>query len=450
LLYLIDKHRFEVVTNYHDALKHLTDQSLKQLSFKPNPIIESLIYLRRPPQSLAGLNFLANSLLANSGKQHLKDRQQLNTCWNKYAIGSLHENVSASVQQSLEYIEQQLIATTQKKLHIDLLNDCIFDHLIQIIAHVFFGQAIIASEIQLLKNAIGNVINLFAQVDVNDTLRLAHGIQNLRYIGVSMALKSFIRQGPLKQFDTRTMIRALRGLTQMNRLAMKIAARPNCDGYLGYQIQKTSKKDLAKAFSFYNFSMIAMMHSGSNAIAQTLRNLLHRPECHSLIAQGPNSADQAYARLAVLESIRLSPPLRYAIRLKQTNANNSHSMDGYLIDLEQVSRDPKVYGEDAPDFDLTRELKHNVKLLAFGAGVHNCMGREIILQSSVGLIQGVLRNFKIAHSAELQAQPQLPQDQTSTGYNFFNSVNTLPVIITQHHAGEFSSLGEPQKTSQLL
>lgn len=136
----------------------------------------------------------------------------------------------------------------------------------------------------------------------------------------------------------------------------------------------------------------------------------------------------------VHESLRLHPasPVSLRIALEDLELKSGiaiRSGDLVVIRLDEVNRDPEVWGADADDFAPTRSLPDGVMPwgLSFGHGVHACLGQELAggveyldrLEGSempvghlVGAITVMARAMLVAGARPDPSRP--PQIDTST------------------------------------
>ena len=76
-------------------------------------------------------------------------------------------------------------------------------------------------------------------------------------------------------------------------------------------------------------------------------------------------------------------PLRYAVEDIDVDGVLIPRGDAILAAYAAAGRDPAVYGDTADEFDITRTVKQH---LAFGHGVHHCLGAPLArLEADVAL-----------------------------------------------------------------
>ncbi|GAA1927186.1 cytochrome P450 [Streptomyces sodiiphilus] len=112
-----------------------------------------------------------------------------------------------------------------------------------------------------------------------------------------------------------------------------------------------------------------------NLIGNAVHSLLTHPDQHGLVRDGTHSWDDV-----IEETLRSAPsvanlPLRYAVEdIPLSGGAVIAKGDAILAGLLGANTDPSHYGPDAERFDLAREDKNH---LAFGYGVHHCLGAPL-------------------------------------------------------------------------
>ncbi|WP_369690727.1 cytochrome P450 [Nocardia crassostreae] len=106
----------------------------------------------------------------------------------------------------------------------------------------------------------------------------------------------------------------------------------------------------------------------------------------------------------VEESLRFeSPvahlPLRYAVEDLDIDTGTVHIAAGepILASYAAAGRDPKVHGDTAEQFDVTREVKQH---LAFGYGAHLCLGAPLARIEAEIALSMLFRRFPDMRLAE--------------------------------------------------
>jgi cytochrome P450 len=132
--------------------------------------------------------------------------------------------------------------------------------------------------------------------------------------------------------------------------------------------------------------------------------------------------DEAFRRAAIEEAIRLEPPTQYAYRLcvKDTEVAGVEIPAGspIAVSLSSAHRDEKVF-EDADQFRPGRPMPH----LAFGHGVHLCLGMHLARMEASTALEGFLERMPNLRRDE-DAEPPRMAGVT------FRSPATVPLIWT--------------------
>ena len=128
------------------------------------------------------------------------------------------------------------------------------------------------------------------------------------------------------------------------------------------------------------------LHGGTHTSSQTLTNTVDM--LLPLAGEDPPlwkrvATDRLFAQACIHETLRLRPTTP---RLKRRAASDTRLGDReigegtlVLIDVGAANRDPSVYGDDADTFDPHRTVAEKAARwgLTFGAGAHQCPGRNV-------------------------------------------------------------------------
>ena len=140
-----------------------------------------------------------------------------------------------------------------------------------------------------------------------------------------------------------------------------------------------SDDQLLREIAFY-------MQAGAHSTANSVVHAFH--EVH----QWAGNDDSRWARLedpsfvqrCVHESLRLHPASPEAWRtatcpIALHSGARINDGDRLILDLFMANRDAEIFGDNADDFDPDREVPSGLLAsgLAFGIGLHSCLGREL-------------------------------------------------------------------------
>ena len=121
-----------------------------------------------------------------------------------------------------------------------------------------------------------------------------------------------------------------------------------------------------------------------NLLDNAIYNLLARPDQLALIRAGRAGWDDVIEETLRAESPIANLPLRFVVEdITLDDGVVLRSGDAILGCYAAAGRDPLVHGHDADRFDVTRANKEHI---AFGYGVHHCLGAPLArLEASVAL-----------------------------------------------------------------
>jgi 2-hydroxy-5-methyl-1-naphthoate 7-hydroxylase len=162
-----------------------------------------------------------------------------------------------------------------------------------------------------------------------------------------------------------------------------------------------------------------------NLLDHGVHSLLRNPAQLEMVRAG-----QATWEDVVDETLRFEPsgfhvPLRYAVEDIEAGGVTIARGDAILVSLAGAGRDPRVHGGDADTFDVTRSTRRDH--IAFGFGVHHCLGAPLARLEAVVAFEALFRRFPGLRLAAPDERPELLPSFISNGHR------RLPVLL--HPAG---------------
>jgi cytochrome P450 len=166
--------------------------------------------------------------------------------------------------------------------------------------------------------------------------------------------------------------------------------------------------------------LVATTLNNVAATINTIEELMQLPEGHPAPVH-----DLDFLRLAVQETLRLNSVTPAVIRRasKDVTLSSGRSVkegETLALDLDRANHS-EVFGADADSFNPHRELPGGIKPygLAFGAGVHVCLGRPLVVGSysddpGDGLVVHVLSHF---FAAGVRKDPTRAEERPQTAQN---------------------------------
>ncbi|HWO64911.1 MAG TPA: cytochrome P450 [Umezawaea sp.] len=111
-----------------------------------------------------------------------------------------------------------------------------------------------------------------------------------------------------------------------------------------------------------------------NLLDQAITALLTHPDQWELVRTGQRSWDDVIEETLRWQAPVPYLPLRFAVEEIEVDGGTIPKGDAILAGYAAAGRDPGFYGDGADDFDITRDQKQH---LAFGHGVHHCLGAPL-------------------------------------------------------------------------
>ncbi|GAA3837614.1 hypothetical protein GCM10022243_00140 [Saccharothrix violaceirubra] len=116
-------------------------------------------------------------------------------------------------------------------------------------------------------------------------------------------------------------------------------------------------------------------------------------------------------------------PLRYAVEDVDVDGVRIAKGEAILVSFGAAGRDPARHGANAEEFDLTRPSRRDH--LAFGHGVHFCLGSPLARMEAVTALSALFARFPDLRLAVPSA------DLEPLGSFFTNGHKTLPVVLRE-------------------
>jgi cytochrome P450 len=150
-----------------------------------------------------------------------------------------------------------------------------------------------------------------------------------------------------------------------------------------------------------------------------VRELMQNPDMRAAMLNGDREARHHLLN----EILRVHPVVLYLYRRAQ--ADLSVDSEGQTItipkgslivfDTKAINSDPRVYGENGHEIQIGREKPADIpwSALAFGTGIHRCVGEFLAIEESDLFLQRFLRL-----NLEVERWPDVEYNPTTTTYKF--------------------------------
>ncbi|MFE1592986.1 cytochrome P450 [Nocardia sp. NPDC058705] len=157
-----------------------------------------------------------------------------------------------------------------------------------------------------------------------------------------------------------------------------------------------------------------------NLLDQAITALLTRPEVLARLRDGSITWAETVEETLRYESPVAHLPLRYAVSDIDIDGVHIAKGDAILASYAGAGRDPKRHGATADEFDPTRD---NQSHMAFGYGVHHCLGAPLARLEALVALPALFERFQ-------QMQLAVPVSELGTVSSFIsNGHRNLPVYI---------------------
>jgi cytochrome P450 len=179
-------------------------------------------------------------------------------------------------------------------------------------------------------------------------------------------------------------------------------------------------------------TLILVISAGFETTVNLLHNAVHalltHPEQRRMLAAGDVTWDDV-----IDETLRWQPPvpsvpMRYAVEdIALPDGTVIPAGDAILVSFGAAGRGPAQHGPTAEEFDATRPSRHDH--LAFGHGVHFCVGSSLARLEATIALPAVFQRFPDLALA-------VPDTELKPGGSFLaNSHRALPVLLGDAPAG---------------
>ncbi|MBB4889789.1 cytochrome P450 [Streptomyces netropsis] len=175
-------------------------------------------------------------------------------------------------------------------------------------------------------------------------------------------------------------------------------------------------------------TLLLMIGAGHETTVNLLDNAIHalltHPEQLELVRTGKAGWDDVIEETLRLQAPVANLPLRYAVEdIELDGGVTLRKGDAIIAAYAAAGRDPQLYGASADDFDLTRADKDH---LAFGHGVHHCLGAPLARLEAAVALPALFARFP---ELTLAAAP----DELSPVESFIsNGHRALPARLGRH------------------
>ena len=159
-----------------------------------------------------------------------------------------------------------------------------------------------------------------------------------------------------------------------------------------------------------------------NLLDHTICALLTYPEQLRLVREGTVGWEDVVHETLRSQAPVANIPLRFAVEDIDLDGTVIPAGDPMVLSLVTAGGDPGTHGDDASTFDATRPTRRDH--LAFGHGVHHCLGRLLAMSEATTALPALFERFP-------DMRPAVPADELGLLESFISSGHTeLPVLLT--------------------
>jgi 2-hydroxy-5-methyl-1-naphthoate 7-hydroxylase len=168
-----------------------------------------------------------------------------------------------------------------------------------------------------------------------------------------------------------------------------------------------------------------MLGAGSetlgNVMSHAIVDLITNRDQLELVRSGQYTWEDAFAEAVRKDAAVAQLPFRYATEDVEVAGVQIAKGDLVLIAYAGIGRDPKVHGDTADKFDVTRKDRTS---LSFGYGPHHCLGRSLAQVQAMAALPALFERFPDMRLA-------VPVDEIPPQGTFImNGYGSVPVYLT--------------------
>ncbi|XP_055298007.1 probable cytochrome P450 313a4 [Sitodiplosis mosellana] len=167
--------------------------------------------------------------------------------------------------------------------------------------------------------------------------------------------------------------------------------------------------DTSSITVFGTLLMLAMNQNHQELVVEELRSVFESADCdvtHDHLARMP------YLERVIKESMRLIPPIPFIARKPSADIEVARGTipkgANVIINIMHLHRNPKIWGENATEFDPDRFLPDNIAkrppftYIPFSGGPRNCIGMKYAMMSAKIVLANLLRRYKFTTKLKFQ------------------------------------------------
>lgn len=173
-----------------------------------------------------------------------------------------------------------------------------------------------------------------------------------------------------------------------------------------------------------------------NLLGNAVFALLTEPDQRNLLRTGQVSWTDVIEESLRIDAPVAHLPLRYAVDDITIAGTTIPKGDAILASYAPAGQDPEHHGPSAGVFDATREIKDH---LAFGYGVHYCLGAPLARMEAATALPALFERFPSLTLAQAPGSIEPVSSFISNGHR------SLPVMLAQH--GQRGADGPPGQAS---